>query len=775
MSSAPSTSNQQFPQPSVEDIRRSKKKRRTRKIIIAIVCALVGLTGIENYFLQQKTTAPIANNIAVLAVFNIILILLFVLLVLITKNLIKLYNERKSKIIGSKFQTKLIIAFLILALVPSTLLFMTASKLFTLSIGSWFNVQVEQTVQRSMDVARDYYAHLEKSALNRARKIEGFIVKDELFLKKNRAELMELAKEKLAEYDLSGLLVYDHQRKIVVSVYKEENSAHSKADYLKLLKESVGGEGMSEIRSTSQGTFLVAMDPLKQTVEGKVQIWGYVLTLTPVPQNSLGRIEAIRSTFEDYQQQNILKLPVSGSYYITFLLITLLILFSAIWLGFYMAKGITIPIQELAEGTRRIAEGDLDFKIGVLANDEIGILVDSFNTMTNQLNESQQKTRSANESLKVTNTELEQRHYYIQTILENIGAGVVSVDKKGHVTTFNKAAEKILGVRAEDVFNCSYREAFASSFHEPIRKMTKEMADRQKDSMEEQVDMKVGEDHLTLQVNIQVLKEDPTEKYLGLVIVFDDLTQLIKTQKIAAWKEVAQGIAHEIKNPLTPIQLNTQRLRKKYHENKEDFARVFEESIDIICQEVEGMKDMLNEFQRFSRMPAPNPKPASLHKIIDDISILYADHEKKVTVKKYFDASINMIKVDAEQMRRVFINLFENALDAMEEFGEINITTRLNQQEKMIQIEFSDNGSGIAPEDLNKLFLPHFTTKKRGSGLGLAIINRIIVDHNGTIQVKDNTPHGTRFVIDLPYSLVSLKTAPRTEAKTPPKASGSVS
>jgi two-component system nitrogen regulation sensor histidine kinase NtrY len=773
MSSAPSASNPQFSQPSEEEIRR-RKKRRTQKIIAAIVCALIGLTVIENYFLQQKTTAPIANNIAVLAVFNIILILLFVLIVLITKNLIKLYNERKSKIIGSKFQTKLIIAFLILALVPSTLLFMTASKLFTLSIGSWFNLQVEQTLQRSMDVARDYYAHLEKSALNRARKIEGFIIKDDLFLKKNRDQLFELAKEKVAEYDLSGLLVYDHQKKIVVSVYKEENSVHSKADYLKLLKESVGGEGVSEIRSTSQGTFLVVMAPLKQTLEGKVLVWGYVLTLTPIPQNSLGRIEAIRSTFEDYQQQSILKLPVSGSYYITFLLITLLILFSAIWLGFYMAKGITIPIQKLAEGTRRIAEGDLDFKIGVLASDEIGILVDSFNKMTNQLNESQQKTHSANESLKVTNTELEQRHYYIQTILENIGAGVVSVDKKGRVTTFNKAAEKILGVQAEDVFGCNYREAFTSSFHEPIRKMTKEMADQQKDSMEEQVDMKVGEDHLILQVNIQVLK-DPVEKYLGLVIVFDDLTQLIKTQKIAAWKEVAQGIAHEIKNPLTPIQLNTQRLQKKYHENKEDFARVFDESIAIICQEVEGMKDMLNEFQRFSRMPAPNPKPASLHKIIDDVSILYADHEKKVAVKKHFDANINMIKVDTEQMRRVFINLFENALDALEEHGEINITTRLNQQKKIIQIEFSDNGSGIAPEDLNKLFLPHFTTKKRGSGLGLAIINRIIVDHNGNIQVKDNTPQGTRFVIDLPYSLVSLKTAPPAQAKTPPRASGSVS
>ncbi|GJL79949.1 MAG: PAS domain-containing sensor histidine kinase [Nitrospinaceae bacterium] len=771
MSSAPSISKRQFSQPSEEQARR--KKKRTQRIIAAIVLSLVGLTAIENYFLEQQTTAPIANNIAILAVFNIILILLFVLIVLITRNLVKLYNERKSKIIGSKFQTKLIIAFLILALVPSTLLFMTASKLFTYSIGSWFNLQVEQTLQRSMDVARDYYSHLEKGALARAQKIENFITRNELFLQKNRAQLEALAKEKVEEYDLNGLIVYDNQKKIVVSVFNQKINPQARASYQDLLKESVGGEGVSEIRSTNQGTFLVVMDPLKQLLDGKISVWGYILTLTPIPQNSLGRIEAIRSTFEDYKQQSFLKLPVSASYYITFFLITLLILFSAIWLGFYMARGITIPIQELAEGTRRIAEGDLSFKIGVHASDEIGILVDSFNKMTNQLNESQISIQHAHEDLKVTNLELEQRRYYIETILENIGAGVVSVDKKGHITTFNKAAEKILGVQAEDVFGSSYKEAFGPSFHEPIRKMTKRMDQQQKGSMKEHIDLRVGEDNLTLLVNIQVLK-DTDEKYLGLVIVFEDLTQLIKTEKIAAWKEVAQGIAHEIKNPLTPIQLNTQRLQKKYHEDKKDFARVFEESIAIICQEVEGMKDMLNEFQRFSRMPAPNPKPASLHKIIDDVSILYSDYEKKVTINKQFDQDIGFIKVDAEQMRRVFINLFENALDAMEQDGKIDIITRLNQKEKQVQIDFSDNGSGIAPEDMNKLFLPHFTTKKRGSGLGLAIVNRIIVDHNGTILVKENSPKGSRFVIDLPYSLVSMKTA-SPSTKISPQASSSAS
>jgi two-component system, NtrC family, nitrogen regulation sensor histidine kinase NtrY len=769
MSSVPSTNKRQFSQPSEEQAR--KKKKRTQRIIAAIVFSLVALTAFENYILQQKTTAPIANNIAVLAVFNIILILLFVLIVLITRNLVKLYNERKSKIIGSKFQTKLIIAFLILALVPSILLFATASKLFTYSIGSWFSLQVEQTLQRSMDVARDYYSHLEKGALSRAQKIENFIIKRELFRQKNRDQLEALAIEKVEEYDLNGLIVYDNQKQIVVSVYNQKVQPQTSASYQDLLKESVGGEGVSEIRTTNHGTFLVVMVPLKQTVDEKIEIWGYILTLAPIPQNSLGRIEAIRSTFEDYKQQSFLKLPVSGSYYITFLLITLLILFSAIWLGFYMARGITIPIQELAEGTRRIAEGDLNFKIGVHASDEIGILVDSFNKMTNQLNEGRLDIQFAHEDLKITNLELEQRRYYIETILENIGAGVVSVDKKGRVTTFNKAAEKILGAKAEEVFGCSYKEAFDPSFHRPIRLMTKQINDKLKGSVKEQIDLRVGDDNLTLLVNIQVLK-DPDDKYLGLVIVFEDLTQLIKTQKIAAWQEVAQGIAHEIKNPLTPIQLNTQRLQKKYRENKKEFAKVFEESIAIICQEVEGMKDMLTEFQRFSRMPAPNPKPASLHRIINDVSILYADNEKKITIDKSFDQDMGLIKVDAEQMRRVFINLFENALDAVDENGEINITTRLNRQEKQVRIEFSDNGIGIPPEDMNKLFRPHFTTKKRGSGLGLAIVNRIIVDHNGAIQVRENSPKGSRFVIDLPYSMVSIKNTP---AKSTPKTSTSVS
>ncbi len=734
------------------------KRKRTTLTALGVFIALIGMTFLGNYFLQPQSTSTIGNNIAVLAVFNVVLILLFILILLITRNLIKVYNERKSKIIGSKFQTKLIIAFLILALVPSILLFTVASKLFTFSIGNWFNLQTEQTLEYSMDIARNYYSDLEKRALSKTKNIERFINNEELYLKVKRDRLYALAREKVVEYNLAGILIYDNNLKpIVRELDSSRLPLQTPLNFSELIKKSLDGEGVTEIQMTNRGSLMIVVVPLTETLEGKISIWGYILTLNPVLKSSLRKIETIRNTFEDYQQQSFLKIPVSANYYTTFLLITLLILFSAIWLGFYMARGITVPIQQLAEGTRRITEGDLDFKIGVQATDEIGILVDSFNTMTLQLNESQLNIQHAHEDLKKTNIELDRRKNYIETILDNIGAGVVSIDKMGYITTFNKAAEKILNLKSEKVFGSSYRDTLEFPCHQTIRKLTLRMFSQNKESMEEQIDLRIGENNLTLLVNIQILR-GAARKYRGMVVVFEDLTRLIKTQKIAAWKEVAQGIAHEIKNPLTPIQLNTQRLKKKYYENREDFGQIFDESINIITQEVEGMKELLNEFLRFSRMPTPNPRPTSLHKIIDDILISYSEHDKHLKIKKSFDPNLGTVHIDPEQMRRVFTNLFENATDAVDDEGAIQISTRILQKEKLVRIEFSDDGSGISPTDREKLFLPHFTTKKRGTGLGLAIVNRIIIDHNGSIQAKDNHPRGTVFVIDIPYSPLALKT-----------------
>jgi len=671
-----------------------------------------------------------------------------------------LYSERKSKILGAKFQTKLIISFLILTLVPSVLLFTVASKLFTFSIGSWFNIKTEKTLQQSMDVAQEYYVSIEKRSLTHIQKIEEFIIQKELFRQLKRWQLNDLIEKKRKEYEIGGIILYDDQYKPIAAKIDKKSAPYVESnDFEDLLKKSIGGEGVSEFRTSSQGHFLIVAKPLTEKIKGKLSIWGYIATLASIPSGTQHKIQAIQNSFESYKRQKFLQFPVSASYYTTFLMITLLILFSAIWLGFYMARGITVPIQLLAEGTRRISEGDLNFKLGINAQDEIGVLVDAFNRMTLKLSDSQSKVEKANQDLKNSNIELEQRRQYIATILDNIGAGVVSINKKGRITTFNKAASEILLMSQLEVAGSRYKNIFDETHLKVIRTIIKEMLIKNKESSEDQLQIRLNDSSLFLLVKAHVLR-DPSQRYIGVVIVFEDLTGMIKTQKTAAWKEVAQGIAHEIKNPLTPIQLNAQRLKKKYHEDKKSFHKVFEESIDIISQEVEGMKDLVNEFLRFARMPAPSPKPNSLHKIIDSVNTLYKNNKKNISIKNNYDPNVNEVVIDAEQFRRLFINLYENSIDALKDNGKIEISTQLDFKTKKIHIRFSDDGTGISRADRDSLFLPHFTTKKRGTGLGLAIVNRIVVDHGGTISVQDNQPKGTTFEIQIPRTPNSFGDVP---------------
>ena len=762
MPSDPSTNNSPYLTLSQKQVQ--AKKTPTWKTIIWILIALICSTSLEYYFLQEQSPSSIRNNLAVLLVFNIILILIFLLVVLITRNLLKLYSERKSKILGAKFQTKLITAFLILTLVPSILLFTVASKLFTLSIGSWFNIKIEQTLQQSMDVAQEYYASKEKSSLIYIQKIEEFITQKDLFLQTKRWQLNDLIEKKRKEYEIGGIILYDNNYKPIASEVDKNRLPYIKSDdFESLLKKSVGGEGVSEFRSTSQGHYLVVAKPLTEIIQKKISIWGYILTLAPIQEGAHYKIQAIQNSFESYKRQKFLQLPISASYYTTFIMITLLILFSAIWLGFYMARGITVPIQLLAEGTRRISGGDLNFKLGINAQDEIGILVNSFNRMTGKLNDSQSKVEKANQDLKLSNIKLEQRRQYIATILENIGAGVISIDQSGLITTFNKAAAEILLINPHEAAGSRYKSVFDISYLAAIRKIIREMITKQKENYEDQIELQIKDKSLVLLIKAHILRS-PTQKYLGVVIVFEDLTILIKTQKTAAWKEVAQGIAHEIKNPLTPIQLNTQRLKKKFFKDKDNFDKIFEESIDIISQEVDGMKDLINEFLRFARMPPPSLKLNSLHKIIDSVYTLYKNNKKNILIKKNYDPNVTNVTVDAEQIRRVFINLFENSIDAMTQEGKIEISTKFNFQTNKILISFTDNGTGITSTDRDMLFLPHFTTKKRGTGIGLAIVNRIVVDHGGTISVKNNQPRGTIFEIQIPPIPVSIDVDPSSFA-----------
>ncbi|MFQ5692063.1 MAG: PAS domain-containing protein, partial [Nitrospinota bacterium] len=529
--------------------RELKKRRnaRIRRIMLGAVCIIILLTITAIYF-EFNPTHLVANNVIVYALVNFNVILLLALILLVLRNLLKLYFERRRGAIGTKFRTKLVSAFVGLALVPSILLFVAANGLINRSIESWFNAQVEQTLRGSRDVVEEIYAAAEERLARQAAVLAKKFDLDALSKPERWKDLRAALEEKRRELQLDGLQIATADQKTYLGA---RNPAAPQRLLVTRLKPEVvdrvfSGKRVIERMRVGEGEVLRTVAALQSGV-GKDRKLGLLVLSRFIPSSLMRKMETIVGTYREYRQLEMFRDPLKLSYLITFLLITLLIIFSAIWFGFYLARGITQPIQALAEGTRAVAEGNLDIHVERGGDDEIGYLVDAFNAMTADL-------KRGKEWLEQSNRELERRRVYMERVLERIGAGVVSLDRGGRVTTLNRSAERMLRVRVEDALGRHYRQVFSPAIIESARELFREVARNRLDRLEAQRPVTVGGRLLTLLISLSLLT-DRDGKELGIVLVFEDLTELIKAQKLAAWRDVAQGIAHEIKNPLTPIQL----------------------------------------------------------------------------------------------------------------------------------------------------------------------------------------------------------------------------
>jgi two-component system nitrogen regulation sensor histidine kinase NtrY len=369
--------------------------------------------------------------------------------------------------------------------------------------------------------------------------------------------------------------------------------------------------------------------------------------------------------------------------------------------------------------------------------------------MTDDLRRHQLALKQTNEEVTRSNQELEERRRYMETVLKNVTAGVISVDRAGILTTVNKSAERLLGINAREVLGKNFREVLRSVHLDIVKGMLRDMVISKQDSIRKQVTIPLRDTQLTLMMNLTVLK-DENDEFMGTVVVFDDLTQLIKAQRMAAWREVARRIAHEIKNPLTPIQLSAQRLRKRYLDRFDGDDQVFDQCTGMIITSVDEMKTLVDEFSSFARMPAAQPVPSNLAEIAREALSLYEGSHRSIRFGFRADDDLPLLPLDRDQIKRVFINLLDNAVAAIEGDGRIDLDVSYNRDLRMAVCVVADTGTGIAAEDKSRLFEPYFSTKKSGTGLGLAIVNTIITDHHGFIRVRDNQPRGTRFVIELP-------------------------
>ncbi len=725
-----------------------QRRRRVRNfwIFLAVTCVFTGLTGAELYVQGVHRTSPLANNIIIFAVVNLNIILLLALVLLVLRNLVKLYYERRGKIIGSRFRTKLVMAFVGLSLTPCILLVLVASGLITKSINNWFNVSIEHSLEDSLEVARNYYRLLEQNAIHFGEELRTALLERNLLPQNRSPALAKFVEEKRREYQLHALQVFGLDQLELAGAVDgpmDERLLVTQRE----LRRKLRSDARTEIQSVGKGEVIRAFVPVFAQHGGEPPVW-LVLTYY-VPESLVAKMGDINEAFEQYKQLKILKAPIKTSYIITLLMVALVVIFSAIWFGLYLAKGITVPIQRLVEGTRAVADGNLDFRVGATSDDEIGWLVHSFNQMTADLRASKMALEKANEELKDNNREVEARRSYMETVLENVAAGVMSLDKHGRVSTINRSAELMLGVDADVAKGRPYRHVFSAAHLDSIRGLIKRMAGSRRESITDQIQLLVGGRMLTLLVNISLLR-DSAGHYLGMVLVVDDLTELIRVQKLAAWRDVAQGIAHEIKNPLTPIQLSAQRLRRKYRERSGDLDDVFDECTSTIITQVEGLKGLLDEFSKFARLPESNPTLTDLHQLLEEVLHLYRGVHRDIEIVCAGDPALTKVNLDGEQMKRALINLLENAIEAMEGTGRVDIVTSFDARHQRVCIDVRDTGVGIPPQHRDKLFLPYFTTKKRGSGLGLAIVQRIVADHNGRISVRDNTPRGSIFTIELP-------------------------
>jgi two-component system nitrogen regulation sensor histidine kinase NtrY len=476
---------------------------------------------------------------------------------------------------------------------------------------------------------------------------------------------------------------------------------------------------------------------------------GAVVVSSLVPPEVAAAVHEVKDRYTKFRKTQTYREPILAFYRSLYLFPALLVLFGAVWLALYLARRITTPLRLVAEGAERIATGArgvrVDFPSG---SEEFRALIASFNRMSERLARSEEEVEFSRAGLVRKNQELEERRRLTETVLETVGTGVAVVDQEGTLTAANAAAHRLLELPAGAV-GLPLERALEGPGREDVHALVVRLLSGRVSRQEREVIVPSRERDRHLAVTVVTLPGSLGSPP-GALVVVDDLTPLMRAQKVAAWGEVARKLAHEIKNPLTPIQLSAQRIRKAYLKDDPALEKVVTECTRAIVDEVEALKNLVDEFAQFARLPAANLQPASLDEVVEQALSLYDGQFPGLSVVRHLAPDLPRLRLDAEQMKRVLINLVDNAVEATDGRGRIVVSTEYDRAEGRVRLVVADDGRGIDLRDRDRLFVPHFSTKKRGSGLGLAIVSRIVQEHLGTIRAEDNEPRGARFVVELP-------------------------
>jgi two-component system nitrogen regulation sensor histidine kinase NtrY len=719
--------------------------------IVALVSVLIAISALAN---RTPRLAPdFLSEVVLYALSAADLTMLVALVFVLARNIIKLVVERRRALPFARFRAKLVAVLLGMTIVPAVLVLIAGSEFIRTSIDNWFNAPMEDILASANKIAGDYYHERQMLVSDHANRLARALSAADLTAGDVR-RIRDLVTPDVTLQRVKIVQVFRVQpvskgpgvEPIVDVVATEMPTGYNRATADRLAARALAGQDTRSVEELGTSGDLLHAAAVITGKDGKRM--GVVVATDYLTGDLAARSRRMTKAYENYNQLRVLKRPLTGVYLSFFLMVTLLILVGSTWMGLYLAKRITRPVQMLAAAAREIGAGRLDQRVEPQSNDEFGSLVEAFNTMAGELAASRRKVDRSTIELERKHQEGEGRRRYIETILERITTGVVSIDAQGTITTINSAAARLLSLNPSIVGQPA-KTALDRADLQPITALLGGLGHgRTEPPAQEVAILRDGQEvHLAVAAASLVGDIGLPE---GAVLVLDDVTPLIRAQKVAAWREVARRLAHEIKNPLTPIQLCAERLSRHFAGGPPAAKALVNECTSTIVGEVESLKGLVDEFSQFARMPAPRTVPTDLAQLITDTLGLYNGLFNEIGFEQRFAEAVPLVRLDGEQIRRVIINLVDNAIEAMERRGRIVVETQVDRANSVARVIVADDGPGIPAAERDKLFLPYYSTKRRGSGLGLAIVRRIIAEHGGSIDVADNVPHGTRFTIELP-------------------------
>ncbi len=713
------------------------------RIVVASAAIIFILVVVIRFILDRTRDVSldlISNSITIYALYTVLILISITFVFIFLRNIIKSYYE-KDKIYNrsSRFKNRLIFFFISFSIIPTLLLFFLSTDFLNKGISNIFNVNTDELMSLSSTLKESFYEMSINELKHFTNRVQKNIKDKQMYTPANRTYLTNKLREWMSLYHLDVINIYKNQKELrsfmkPVFPLKEYNNLTLEDIY-----RGLSSDTFTKIDSLKNGEIIRIGTSFKVGEDKILVVVGKFFPNKYVKSVKTFETEAIK-----YSQLKSIKKHVRTTYMLLFILITILIIFSASWLGYFLAKGITNPIEKLVNAATEITKGNLDVNIDYNAKDEFNILIKEFNKMVVDLREHREK-------LNKRTIELRHRKSITENILKNITSGVIAINAKGEIIELNPEAERMLSMSRREILKKKWSRIFSEPPYISINDIIKRAFSARFKLHEQEVDIKIKGKVLNLAIRITPTRNPVNNKFSGLLVVLTDLTELMKAQRKLVWREVAKRIAHEIKNPLTPIQISAQRIQKSMDQPEEKFRTLVDDSLNIILHELDSITKLADEFSNFARLPEIRFTKGDVNQILDKLITVYSSIYSGVTFIDNLSVDLPIIlKIDTDQIKRIFVNILDNAIEAMDKQGEIEITTSYIKESQFVKIEISDNGPGIPDEDKQKLFIPYFSKKHTGTGLGLAIAHNIIEEHNGLISVVDNSPKGAKFIIELP-------------------------